>query len=558
MPGVNMRIALVILTLLSLAARPLLADQSATFRCQATQGFAWQGNSEVTVERIEISILPDHLDVEHELVIDARSSWSAPSHPNSLEILGNLTMVKGTVITGLLLWNGDKILKGKLQTKEMARRKYEEVVDRNVKDPPPPRDPAILEKTGESSYALSIFPVSLNASRKIRIRYVIPSSFKNGAHRIDFPHAFSRVAKLTVRGGPGIPGYALTSVRMDGSETTVKNEENVSTPLTLDSEAFNQFRPFEYWVSGSGAWLRVITPLFGGTEGSRVCTGSMQDLNGTAGHVAHYIFRPPEDIIEHSSEPDTRIVAMITAGADTVKKEVNKYDPGQAGAEELRIFSNSAFADSITWRIYTNDELTREKTEKPLLISLEDGNQYARTFGGMPFYPLVKTMPKSLAAAWGFVDSKYALLALEQDSLKSEVAQLYAKAGVPGLDPEDIFPEDGHLDSVPLSAWSLQRNFNRDELLQPTSIATNGLPSGIRWRFRDGSVIVEIDKAALARGLRVTLHGLDGKLLREWSASEITKGRLAWSPRKDAYAPGICMLRIVSGSQTFSARVILR
>jgi hypothetical protein len=558
MPGGNMRNALVTLVLLAFATRPLLADQYAAFRCQATQGFAWQGMSNVTVERIDITIHPDHLDVEHELAMDARANWDMPSHPNSLEILGNLTVAKGTVFTGLLLWNGNKILKGKLQTKEMARRKYEDVVDRNVKDPPPPRDPAILEKTGENSYALSIFPVSLNGSRKLRIRYLIPSAFRDGAHRIAFPHAFSRLAKVTVRGGPGLPGYALASVRSDGSETTVKNEEAAATPLSLEPEAYNQFRPFGYWEMGSGAWLRDITPLFGGAEGSRVCVGSMRDAKGTAGHVAHFIFRPPADIISLSSSPGSRIVAVITAGADTVKKEVNGATTGRQGAEELRIFSRAVMEDSITWRVYSNDSITTERTEKPRLISYEDGNQYARSFGGMPFYPLVKSMPSSLAAAWGFIDSKYALLALEQDSLKSAVALRYAKAGVPALDPEDIYPEDGEPDSIPLTAWMLQRNFNRDELLKPLAIAAGGLPAGIRWIFRDGRVIVEIDKASLARGLRVSLHGMDGKLLKEWSANEISTGGLSWSPRNHAYAAGICLLRIVSGSQAFSARVILR
>jgi hypothetical protein len=553
-----MRRALAILILLSFAASPLLANQSATFRCQATQGVAWQGMSAVTVERIGIAIHPDHLDVEHELEIDARPSWNTPSHPNSLEILGNLTMTKGTVFTGLLLWNGDKILKGKLQTKEMARRKYEEVVDRNVKDPPPPRDPAILEMTGENTYALSIFPVSLNGSRKIRLRYLVPSAYRDGAHRIAFPYAFSRLATVTVRGGSGIQGYALTSTRADGSVTTVKNEEAVGTPLTLDPVAYQQFNPYTFWQAGSGAWLRDITPLFGGQEGSRVCVGSMRDVKGTEGYVAHFIFRPPADFIDSSSLPGTRIVAMITSGADTVEKEIYNGEPGRQGAEELRVFSHAALEERITWRIYSDDKVTSERTEEPLRFDFEDGIQYARSFGNTPFYPLVKSLPASLAAAWGFIDSKYALLALEQDTLKSAEAERYEKAGVPGLEPEDIFAEEGHLDDIPLSAWSLQRNFNREELLEPLAVAANGLPTGIRWLFRDGRVIVEIDPGALARGLRVSLHGLDGKLLKEWSANEVSNGRLSWSPRDAAYGAGVCLLRIASGKQVFSARVVLR
>lgn len=559
MSGRSLRAGLFLLTLIAIAARPLVADQSASFSCQSTQGWAWQGQSEVTRERIAITIHPDHLDVEHELEIDARSGWGdTPSHPQSLEIRGGLNVAKGTVMTGLLLWNGNKILKGKLQTKEMARRKYEDVVDRNVKDPPPPRDPAILEKVGESAYALSIFPVSLNGSRKLRIRYLVPSTFLGGAHRIPFPHAFSSIASVTLKGGPGIPGYALTSVRMDGTETTVKNEDAAAVPLTLDADAYGQFQPYAYWQSSTGAWLRHITPLFGGSKGSRVYAGAMRDFRGSLGHVTHFVFRPPADFTDLSLGTKTRIVAVIKTAADSIKKEVAGDEYGRLGVEELRVFSRDTLEKGIAWRLYRDGAIEKETVEMPLVVRMTDGDQFARSFGNVPFYPLVKTMPVSLAAAWGFIDSKYALLALEQDSLKQALAEQYAKAGVPALDPEDIYPEDGKLDSIPLTAWMLQKNFNRDDLLAPSAIDASGPPPGIRWAFRDGSLSVEIDAAARGRGVRVSLHGLDGKLLKEWGASDMSKGRLAWSPKHTGYSAGLCLLRIVSGSQVYSIRVILR
>lgn len=558
MSGRSLRTDLFLLTLIAIAAQPLVADQAASFSCRATQGWAWQGQSAVTREHIAITIHPDHLDVEHELEIDARSWGTTPSHPQSLEIFGSLYVEKGTVMTGLLLWNGNKILKGKLQTKEMARRKYEDVVDRNVKNPPPPRDPAILEKVGEGTYALSIFPVSLNGSRKLRIRYLVPSAFQGGAHRIPFPHAFSRIASVTLKGGPGTPGYALTSLRRDGTETTVKNEDAAAVPLTLDADVYNQFHPYAYWHSSTGALLRHITPLFGGSAGSRVYTGAMRDSRGSLGHVTHFVFRPPADFADFSPGATTRIVAVIKTAADSIKKEVGGGEYGRLGVEELRVFSRDTLEEGVSWRLYLNGALERETVEKPLVVRMTDGDQFARSFGGVPFYPLVKTMPVSLAAAWGFIDSKYALLALEEDSLKQAVADQFAKAGVPALDPEDIYPEDGKLDSIPLTAWMLQKNFNRDDLLAPSAIEASGPPPGIRWAFRDGSLSVEIDAAARGRGVRVSLHGLDGKLLKEWGANDMSKGRLAWSPKHAGYSAGLCLLRIVSGSQVYSIRVILR
>ncbi len=553
-----------ILTCLLFATLPVIADQWAEFSCRATQGLGWQGSSQVIREKIAITVQPDHLDVEHELEIDAKTiaSTNAPNSPSSLEITGRLTMADGTVMTGLLLWNGDKILKGKLQTKEMARRKYEEVVDRNVINPPPPRDPALLEKVSGSRYALSIFPVTLNESRKLRLRYLIPTRFEDSTQRCSFPHAFSKIASVTIRFGLGIQGYALTSYRHDFSLNTVKNEAGSSQPLTLDPDAYFHFRP-NFHGEGSGAALLYVTPLFGESNGSRAYLGSSKDALGTQGHAAHFVFRPPKDLSGMNPANTTRIVALVRSGNDSVGKEIALDERAALGIEELRIFSASALTEGITWRFYQGDKIAKEMIEKPRVIVMEDGPQFVRTFGHTAFYPLVKTMPASLAAAWGFIDSKYALLALEQDTLPSAQAKEYATAGVPGLNRSDIFPEDGALESTPLSAWLMQRNIAREDLLVPTprSVSLNNsfsLPAGIRWSFRDGALHVEIDPSMRARGLRVTLHGLDGRRLQQWQGGEIGGGLIQWSPKSHGYGFGTCLLRITSGTHTWSARVTLR
>lgn len=201
--------------------------------------------------------------------------------------------------------------------------------------------------------------------------------------------------------------------------------------------------------------------------------------------------------------------------------------------------------------------MTREVVEKPRMIRMADGNQFVRTFGHLPFYPMATAMPKSLAASWGFIDTRYALLALEQDSLPSALAQQFITAGVPTLDTGDIYPEEGSLATLPLSAWLMQRNLDREELLKPTALATPlGLPQGIRWLIRDGALHIEIDPAARTRDLRVSLHDLQGKQVQNWGAHALSSGRITWKPQ--AGATGTYLLRITSGTQVFSARVILR
>lgn len=552
--------------LLVLSFNSVFADQRARFSSRATQGYAWNGTSQIIREKIAITVLADHLDVEHEFEMDVQSqgSWSIPSHPNALEIVGQLIMDKSTVFTGLLLWNGEVILKGKLQTKEMARQKYEEVVDRNVTNPPPPRDPALLEYVsddwnGQSIYNLSIFPVALGKTRKIRLRYLLPSSFQDGAQGCPFPHAFSILAKVNIQGGAGIQGYALTSSRPDMRKVTLKNEQDIKTPLELDPTAFQSFQPFYYWggSTGIGGYIRYVTPLFGEDKGSQLFIASTTHQRGLSGHAAHFVFRPPQELLSDTTVTEKRILAWVRSEKDSAGKEIALNGLEASGLEDLRVFSSTTLADSIIWRLYQGQELAREVVEKPHLIRMEDGNQFVRTFGHKPFYPMSSSMPKSLAASWGFIDAKYALLALEQDSLPSDLARQYVAAGVPNLDTSDIFPEEGSLDQLPLSAWLMQRNLDRDELLKPIAITnTLGLPQGIRWLIRDGALHIEIDAAAMTRDLRISLHDLAGKKIHAWDANAVASGRLSWKPQSDA--AGTYLLRIVNGTQVYSARVVLR
>jgi hypothetical protein len=537
------------------------AEQSADFQWQATQGMASSGSVRMVKEKITITVQPDHLDVEHEMELVTQVSWGEPEFRHSLEILGNLFMEKKAVFTGLLLWNGEKILKGKLQTREMARRKYEEVVERNVKNPPPPRDPAILEKVSENEYRLSIFPVSLNGFRRIRLRYLIPSQLSEGQQSMPFPNAFSGIASVTVRGGVGLNGYAIVSKNAENQTRSVKTEDGVTAPITLDPVAFNQFQPW-FFISRDAFSIRHITPLFGTSKGSRLVMGSEEIGLGNGwsnGFAAHLIFQIPSEIADLPSQSRTQILAKIRTETDSIQKElvIDSTRPGII--EELRVFSRSAFKKEIVWQAYSEDKLITEVIETPTTATVQDGLQFFRTFGNLPFYPMVKSLPTALAPAWGFIDARYALLALEQDTLPSALASEYAKAGVPGLNATDIFKEDGDLDSLPISAWLMQKNIVLEDLLKPVSVRVlAGLPKGIRWSFQDGSIHIHVDASMRAGDIRIHLYGMDGKKLKQWVAGDLHSGSVHWNPKANGYAQGQALLRIAAGANVWSLRVSLR
>jgi hypothetical protein len=62
-------------------------------------------------------------------------------------------------------------------------------------------------------------------------------------------------------------------------------------------------------------------------------------------------------------------------------------------------------------------------------------------------------MPSSIASTLGFIDTKYSLVALEQDALPVALAQQYEAQGVPLLDPGDLFPATNERANVPVGQW---------------------------------------------------------------------------------------------------------
>ncbi|NLE03274.1 MAG: hypothetical protein GX638_00530 [Crenarchaeota archaeon] len=69
--------------------------------------------------------------------------------------------------------NGDKILKAKLKDRTAADSAFETVVKRDevVYEP---RDPALIEYSGDNQYSLKFIQWAINKSRRIRILYSVP------------------------------------------------------------------------------------------------------------------------------------------------------------------------------------------------------------------------------------------------------------------------------------------------------------------------------------------------------------------------------------------------
>lgn len=519
------------------------SPQGGTFASRATQGFQWQGPAEVVSEHYDITVHRDFLDVELELEIAARGGWSSPQHPDKLEITGNITLERGSSVVGILVWYKAMLLKGKLKPKVEARKQYEEVVDRNVTIPPPPRDPVLLERVrGEDAYALSVFPVEWGKSRRIRLRYLIPAR----EWRLPYPHALSPLATATVKAGPGIAGFRIQSQE--------QLSEIADSPVRLQAPAYH-LQSYRSWPPGDGIIPLFLVPHVEATPGSKVILGSFTG-HRFQGHMAHWFLQAPAGLLQGAEyDPSTdSILATLGSAPDTCTVVIPPEADG-AGSSSLRIYHREEPRATVRWVLQRGNEALRVLVEEAKVERAPDGLQYARSFGGAPFYPMTSTMPPSLGLALGLIDSRYSLVALEQDAIAPADAAGYAARGVPMLAASDIFPSADEAYDQPLMAWLIERGWTREKLLQVTRLGPpGGMPAGIRFSVAGGILRVEIDPALRSGGASLVLavHDLSGRRVHAWRTQELATGAVAWGPAPGSKASAPYVLRLVSGGRTWS------
>jgi hypothetical protein len=194
--------------------------------------------------------------------------------------------------------------------------------------------------------------------------------------------------------------------------------------------------------------------------------------------------------------PRLSVCATVGNGADTGNIQV--LSP-TVQTTEMHLYSDPPLIKKIKWTILQRGNPVAQFTESPLIEKIADGMQYARLIGSSSYLvPLAAQMPTSIASKVGFVDKKYSLVALEEDSLPASIARYYENHGVPELAPGDIFAApDEHME--PVAAWLT------DHPPQQMSNSTNGFGGAV---FLGGARIAEDMVFALAiPGVAVPVAG---------------------------------------------------
>lgn len=517
----------------------------AAFNWRTTHGNPEQGAVKLMHSSIRVKVTPAYLDVEEEAEINATGGLWSGGDPNSLEIFGEFNLAPGSTVVGMLLWNGDILLKARLKGTALAREDYEKVVDRDKVPPVRPRDPALIEAMGDNRYRLAIYPVASGKSRRIRIRYHIPAQMAPGGAMLRLRAIFPpQIADVPAR-------IQVKWERSSGEEGWLLYVNNKPQALALPSTSLIGSADDIYLTQNAPPKaLAAITSFTGGAYG---------------GHYAALYFHVPEKILNYpslSGAPGYSVSAVIRNGTDRYALDVNcSQEPGLR-CEPLEFHGKalSGWDPEIEWKLYSaaGRELTSVTTAPQVFLRPGDSTQVALWAGSA--LPFAEVRERWLGFKYGFVDVTASLLALEQDLLAKELVPIYSASGVPRLTAADIQAPDTNDVFVPVP-------------IGPGNPCAGGrCPVAVRKldRGSEGPVARMLDRgfpvlsldlariAAPSNGtVRVTLVGLDGREVYSALVAVSADGGpalIALPPLKD----GFYFLKVEGRGIRWSEKVLLR
>lgn len=133
----------------------------------------------ITEPFIEVTPMGTHAQIDFTFKINADASSYKTT--DSLESVLKFDLPQNSFLHDSWLWlDNTTIIRAAIIEKNRAIQIYEGIVKRR-------RDPSLLYKTGANSYQLSVFPLTLNYPRKVKITYSVPFNWQNNKVNISIP-----------------------------------------------------------------------------------------------------------------------------------------------------------------------------------------------------------------------------------------------------------------------------------------------------------------------------------------------------------------------------------
>jgi hypothetical protein len=516
----------------------VIVNSYSAIRWQTTRNGFSSGGCQIQSNKIRVNVHPFFVDVEEEAEISPVGDvWSGDA--KTLEIVNEFDLSHATAIQSMLLWNGERILKAKLKMKSDASGQYEDVVDRQ-KVIVAPRDPAIIEYVNEDLYRCRIYPVEINSSRKIRIRYVVPISFENAIAQFN-------VGTIFTAGSYGqLKQVQLSVEKVDGySGKCILTTNNVHKSITYSSVYL--LSPSEMvgsinWQSNVYAQFSIIPEV---STLNRAWTAHVSS-GAAAGYYSIILMAIPGAVAELMDKQLNPSGVQLEMGI-SIGKTIYLAEVQSGSFEALYCKSDSLWDGTLFWNGYNTkgDQVFNYKQIITPEISGASTGMVPMLWGQKYTFHEKRG---TLGAIYGFVDSRMSLLALESDTLASEVAEAYSEHGVPQLLPEEVIVDQKKLPATPkesvifeIGGTGVMASVNPHEKI--FDITGNGLELRI--------VTSDIDSE-----LRVKLLDLSGRVIQQWFPGKFSGNVL--SVKMNKRYSGTFIVQIQHGARLLQKKVVLR
>jgi len=168
----------------------LLTTQGYSINTLTVQDPTIYGSKPGFIDQATLIIEPHGGFTEQSLYLKYSDHQQYPGK-DKIEIVHRFELPQGAVINDLWLWIGDSVMQAIMMDTWTARAIYDSIVD--IK-----RDPAFLTKKG-NQYELHIYPLKSGDFRKIKMNYIIPTSWRGNQATSTLPFGLLNSSNSTTK-----------------------------------------------------------------------------------------------------------------------------------------------------------------------------------------------------------------------------------------------------------------------------------------------------------------------------------------------------------------------
>ncbi|HAO99791.1 MAG TPA: hypothetical protein DCQ83_07075, partial [Fibrobacteres bacterium] len=321
---------------------------------------------------VKYKVFPAYLDVEEDVEIGTSGTVTTGNDPNTLEIVATFSLPAGATIIGGLLWDGDRLLEGKLLDRGVADSIYEDLVNRNSTPPPRPRDPMIIELTGTNTYRLRVYPVALGHSRHFRLRYQLPP--KIGVDGFEIRMQAAIIPLFT----PTSTTVTVSMLNGGGVDSVVYVESGLKRVLSLPRTLFLARSALTASAAAGSSALRILpidparqvavkTSFYDGNFAGNflnlyagVSEDVLKDLGQRVEVVIFWKWHNPATWIQHTSSGE-QITSYVTTAQSQASQILSLYSSLGVPGNRVGLLHDNSANEPRTFPVAANTEASYQQ-----------------------------------------------------------------------------------------------------------------------------------------------------------------------------------------------------